>query len=345
MIVLRWALLLVACGAAIAQAQPAVLDLTEAAALLRLPVERVRELAEAQRLPARRVGGEWRFPRDVLLAWLAGRSAPRATDPPPIGDRPAERSAEEVALRDQRALLKRGAASVDFGLAYARGEQSLAPLARTEGRSGSLTTALRYGIANDLQLTARIGGAARRTDSYTQGTNADRPATTRDHYLTDASVSLLGVAMREAAWRPNVIISLDTVLPSGPGDRGIGTGLVLAKSYDPAVVFLGLSYMQGLAVEQAANRRSLAIHNYSFSAGYTFAVNDTIALNTVLSGSYRDYRSADGTALPAARERYQLQLGMPLTFSRGLYIEPAATFRIGGAAPDLTLSTNLHYPL
>ena len=133
------------------------------------------------------------------------------------------------------------------------------------------------------------------------------------------------------------------VLPTGPGDRGIGTGLVFAKSYDPAVVFLGMSYMQGLKIDPNASRRGLAAHNYGLVLGYTYAVNDTLALNSSLSGSYRDSRPADETAIPAARERYQLQLGMTWSLARGLYMEPSTSFRVGSAAPDFTFATNVHY--
>jgi excisionase family DNA binding protein len=34
----------------------------------------VRQLAESGDLPGRRIGGEWRFARAALLAWLAASS-------------------------------------------------------------------------------------------------------------------------------------------------------------------------------------------------------------------------------------------------------------------------------
>ena len=48
-----------------------VLMLAEAAALLRLPEDSVRERVLAGELPARRFGEELRFSRQALLAWLA----------------------------------------------------------------------------------------------------------------------------------------------------------------------------------------------------------------------------------------------------------------------------------
>ena len=60
-------------------AEPAaVLTLGEAAELLRVPEEGLRELAEAGELPGRRVGEEWRFARAALLDWL-GAAASRSS--------------------------------------------------------------------------------------------------------------------------------------------------------------------------------------------------------------------------------------------------------------------------
>lgn len=59
--------------AAFAAAPPAeVLTLEEAAELLRVGAEALRARAEAGDVPARRIGDEWRFRREALLAWLGG---------------------------------------------------------------------------------------------------------------------------------------------------------------------------------------------------------------------------------------------------------------------------------
>lgn len=383
------------CAAGEAGSQLEVLDVDEAAALLRVRPAVVRKLAEGGDIPARRVGDVWRFSRTALLDWLKNgqvAAAPRAspslpgnrdraealagdlsalrargaapassthvaqatpdtkppasTPPPPtVGERPTTPTAEEIALRDQRVLLKRGAATVDFGVAYARNEQTLFPAIRQEQRAVGAGATLRYGLLDDFQITARVPGVWRRTTTYTDATisGTTSPSVTRDDYLGDASVSLLGVALRETVGRPNVIWSLDGVLPTGPGDRGFGGGLVLSKSYDPAVIFAGLSYLHGFSVEPANSRRSLAQHNLGLSLGYTYALNDSLALNTVFVGTYRNTYSPDGVAIPPPRERYQLQFGMTWMLARGLFLEPAVAIRLGGANPDLTFSLNVPY--
>jgi excisionase family DNA binding protein len=54
----------------------AVLDLAEAAELLRVPDSDLQMLAESGEIPGRRIGGAWRFSRQALLQWLG--AAPRS---------------------------------------------------------------------------------------------------------------------------------------------------------------------------------------------------------------------------------------------------------------------------
>ena len=49
---------------------PAVLIPREAAELLQIDEQLVLELAAAKQLPARHLGGQWRFSRAALLKWL-----------------------------------------------------------------------------------------------------------------------------------------------------------------------------------------------------------------------------------------------------------------------------------
>ena len=51
---------------------PDVLTPAQAAELLQVPEDEVVELAEAGKLPGRRIGERWRFSRPALIAWLAG---------------------------------------------------------------------------------------------------------------------------------------------------------------------------------------------------------------------------------------------------------------------------------
>jgi hypothetical protein len=151
---------------------------------------------------------------------------------------------------------------------------------------------------------------------------------------------MLGVLFREAEGRPTFVWSVDSVLPTGPGDRGFGGGFVLSKSYDPAVLFGGVSYLHGFSVNPSNSRLALAKHNYGAQLGYTYAINETLALSTVLIGAYRNLRSIDGIAIPPPREFHVLQLGTTWQIAPRLFVEPAAAIRLGGDSPGLTFSLN-----
>ncbi|MBZ5529704.1 MAG: helix-turn-helix domain-containing protein [Acidobacteriia bacterium] len=51
-----------------------VLTTNEAAELLRLSLYTIRDMARRGVLPARKVGREWRFPRNTLMKWIEGEA-------------------------------------------------------------------------------------------------------------------------------------------------------------------------------------------------------------------------------------------------------------------------------
>jgi hypothetical protein len=82
-------------------AEPEVLDLHGAAALLRVsPAAALREAREG-RLPGRQIDEEWRFSRAHLLQWLGGEDGPAVTP------QPASQSGEGRAGQDLEGLAAR----------------------------------------------------------------------------------------------------------------------------------------------------------------------------------------------------------------------------------------------
>jgi excisionase family DNA binding protein len=224
-----------------------VLTIDEAAELLRVSPQKVLSMAMSRRIPARDVDGDWRLSRAALLEWLKGAGetlsatemgtisgrgyAPtivaQAGSPSSdaVGEKPATPTAEQVALRDQGALLKGGMRTLEFGAIYQRSERETFPIARTEARLLSAAFTGRYGLKDDLQATARITANYRQNDAQIglPGESSPIKDSVDDRYMGDLSLSLLSVAQREAVRRPNVIWTLDAVVPTGPGDSGLGT--------------------------------------------------------------------------------------------------------------------------
>jgi len=58
-----------------------ILDIRGAAYMLKLRASQVLAALERDTLPARRIGGEWRFERDALKAWVAAGSSSRYANP------------------------------------------------------------------------------------------------------------------------------------------------------------------------------------------------------------------------------------------------------------------------
>jgi excisionase family DNA binding protein len=59
--------------------QPEFLTVPEAAALLRVAEQTVRNELAARRLPGKKIGKEWRLSRTALIAYLSTPGTPRAS--------------------------------------------------------------------------------------------------------------------------------------------------------------------------------------------------------------------------------------------------------------------------
>lgn len=264
---------------------------------------------------------------------------PSPSAPPTVGEKPAARSAEQVALRDQGVLLRRGQTTVEAGLSYARAERQVLT-SRVEQNNVTASAGLRRGLADDLQ--ASISVPLRHTrDAVVTG----EPAGALREQRTgsgDVSLALLGVGWRESAASPALLWNVQAVVPGGAGDAGLGAGFSVTRSLDPLILFGGASYLRGLRIDAEDRDRGLARHNFGFNFGYAFAVNDVLALTGQFIGTYRNHEARSGVT-PPARERYQLQFGATYVISPRFSVEPTVSFGVGGSAPDLSLGISFPY--
>jgi excisionase family DNA binding protein len=347
-------------------AQGEVLDLAEAAQLLRLPTATVEQMARAGRLPGRDIDGQWRFSRRALMDWLAttgpvasplpaddlarttGRQQPAGSGAAPIGEQKAAPSAEAIALRSQGGLLRKGTGTVELGLAYGRSEDSLYPVLRNETTTTVASGVVRFVPVDGVQFAARLPYVWQRSDRFIDTASLPGPAqvTTRSEGRGDASLAVLGELVRERGGVPNLLVSLDgTIAADSSRSSGLGGSIVVSKSADPAVLFAGVSYLHALQSERVDERSGIARSNFAFNLGLTYALNDLVALSTTFDGVYRDYRAeASGAlagSLPPSRQVYTLQFGATWLLARGLFIEPAVAIRVGGERPDMLFTLNL----
>ncbi|HEY6106263.1 MAG TPA: transporter, partial [Anaeromyxobacteraceae bacterium] len=259
--------------------------------------------------------------------------------PPAVGEKPSGQTAEEVALRDQAVLLRGGGVTLELGAWYARGERDFG-VGQLQQSVAVGELAVRVGLVDDVQLSARVPWRYRHAVLVVPGDPAAPTSSDTHRGFGDLALGLFAVALHEGAGRPNLIFSLEGIAPTGPGDAGVGTGLSLTRSYDPVILFAGVSWMYGLRIDPHDPDRALAQHNVGFHAGYAFAVNESVALGGRLIGTFRNYGATPSGFRPS-REQYRLQLGLTYLVIRQVFAEPTVTIGLGGASPDVVFGLSL----
>lgn len=271
----------------------------------------------------------------AALALLLPGPAPAQAPSAPVGEKPASQTAEQVFLRDQAVLLPAWRQTLELSASYARAVSDQV-VARVEDRGVEARLAWRLGIASDVQISTRLPWRHRR--STVLGADGSQRNLTRQA-LGDLSAGLFAVVLRERRGLPNLLLTLDGLLPTGPGEAGVGGGLAATKSYDPVILFAGASYTRGLRPRPGDASRTLSRNNLGFNAGAAFAMNESVAVTGQLIGTFHDFESA--VPPRPIRELYRVQLGVTLLAASGLFVEPTVAVAVASGSPDLTLGLNL----
>jgi excisionase family DNA binding protein len=79
-----------------------LMNIKEAASYLRLNYMTVYKLAQKRRLPAFKVGGNWRFKRDILDNWLTAQASTNVGNVLVVDDDPMIREVLKEIVQDQR---------------------------------------------------------------------------------------------------------------------------------------------------------------------------------------------------------------------------------------------------
>ena len=148
--------------------------------------------------------------------------------------------------------------------------------------------------------------------------------------------------VREAPWVPDVIVSVEGVIPTKDSSYGVGGALALVKSFDPAVLFANIGYRRTFARD--FSDITLLQHEDTIAAtvGYAFALNDTLTLSAAVSGVF-DSRTSFDNAVLDQRERFSLRFGLTTLVSDDLYVEPLVSFGLNGDEANVTLGLSVPY--
>jgi excisionase family DNA binding protein len=350
-----------------------VLTLEEAAAFLRVPAGMLGAEAEAGRVPARRIGSEWRFSRAALLAWLAGggpigsaveslqsteqlaslsgRGEEGDEPPAQVGEPPEVEGAEEVFLRDQQLLLAPGDLVLEPAGYYTHSDSrelavvglSTIDFLDIEERTGSARFTARYGLLPETELSAEYFYA--RQDRTAEIALSDAEVGDVDD-LKSFSLGLRRTLLHERPGIPNLVLLLGADLPVANMSPGFTAGITAVSSLDPVVLFGGVQYERTLA----RNFDDLALlehdHNLTATLGYAFAINEELTLSAALSGvfaSQTTFHLRGGEIVLDSEDDYYLRFGITRMLSPGRYVEPVVTFLLNGKESEVTLGVSFPF--
>jgi excisionase family DNA binding protein len=359
--------------------ESAVLTLAEAATLLRVSPAEIERFAGQGGLPARRIGSAWRFSCDALMEWLGAKGDPPGKarpdqqpldprelatvagagvargrvdtpqppqgQPAPIGEKPSERDAEDVFLRAQRVLLRRGEIVVDFGEFYSRSDDRL--LAAVAGgvtlgyvEQKTFTTLLmgRVGIFDETELFA---GTAFHSQDIRQFVGNTTLASSGRSDLGGTQLGVRRTLLREKPGRPDIVLTVAGQLPTGDASYGAGGGLILVKSVDPVVLFANANYFRSFG-DDAPTASVTPKSIVDVSVGYGLALNDTLAISMAVSGLFSGKVRLDETRDRPA-ERFSARFGLTSWLAKGLYIEPSVSFGLNGPGRSFAFGVSLPY--
>ena len=284
----------------------------------------------------------------VVQAQTNSSDQPSEEAAEPIGEAPEERSADEIFLRGQRVLLRPGDVVLDVGVFYSESDnQQLAlvsggvALAEVESEAFTGFVLGRYGLFDETEVFFSTTYVDQETNLRVAGetvSSSDRSE------LGDVRLGLRHTLLKEAAGRPDVILTLDGRVPTDDDHSSfaVGGGVALVKSVDPVVLFANTSYRHTFSRDFDDVTRLEPKNRVDVSLGYAFAINDTLSFNTTLSGLFTAKSSFDNATL-RQDELFTLQFGLTSWLAEGFYIEPTVGFGLNGPGDSFFLGMTLPY--
>jgi hypothetical protein len=158
----------------------------------------------------------------------------------------------------------------------------------------------------------------------------------------------------EDALLPDVVLFAEGGIPISKSSYFVGTGLSIARSFDPISLFAGLDYRH-IFSRRFEDLSLLEPENlFGATVGYAFSVNDELTLSTSVSALFTDetdfgfklFPQADGSYI--ARElimksddSYMLRLGLTYMFREGIYVEPNLTMDLTDPGSWMMIGVNV----
>ena len=249
----------------------------------------------------------------------------------------------KIFLRQSMLILEPGQFEGEVDLGYSKDSYY-----GVDVREFTLPVVLRAGIAQRIEgyLEMPMIWKERKLTSGTESATID------DSGLGDLSFGLKVNLCTEQGARPDIVLSLSGVAPTGnePDYRNsdvvnLGDGqwkgaaaLSFVKSSDPVVLFAGVGYtyvldetLHGQDVHQDG------IVNYNFGMG--FSINHEVTISGQFLGAYQNDLELDGIVQQnTSSEPMSMRVGVTYRLGRSQYLEPSITYGLNDDASDTILN-------
>jgi hypothetical protein len=297
------------------------------------------------------------FATPVIASGEQQQSPATAPEVQAEGDREKEaqelKRLQEFYLRNQSVFIKKGEFIIEMNTFYSTDKrQEFLPVA--PGVSTLFETRRRFFDA------ALVGRAGILTDgleldvTFPFLVHADQETQLASGRLASSNTGIgdVGAALRYQVWyergvRPGLIIDITGKSRTGgdslrgTGSANIGGGITLIKSLDPVVFFGRFGYAETLA-HGGRNPGNI----FEYSAGMGFALNDRVAFNIQLVGSFVGKSKFQGQTLDkSSLEIASIQFSSTILLTKKLFVEPFVSLGLTSDAFDSSVGLRIPYRL
>jgi hypothetical protein len=258
------------------------------------------------------------------------------------------RRAQEIFLREQLVLSRRGELSLEVDTFYStdtrkefvRSDGGVALVERTN-RTAFTTFIPRYGIIDGLELDLAIpfGYAEEELDFGVARSRTD------DFGLGDIAGRLRYQLLSESGARPALILDLEGKSRTrsapllGTDNWNVGGGVTLVKTLDPVVFFGRLGYTATL--ERAGRDPGDEIR---YEAGMGFSLNDRVSFKMQVGGAAVGRAKLNGQEIPGSSlDIISLLFAVTTRATRHLFVEPVVSIGLTEDTPDVVAGVDLVY--
>ncbi len=228
----------------------------------------------------------------------------KPTEQQAIGEAPKEDTSHDLSrlfLRDTEVLLNPKELQLSIGFDYNTNE-NLQSFRKNRSRGASIPLGISYGLTKRLEVNASLPLAYSEIEIISPTTVDDESK----FGIGDLSLGFSYKLKQETKSAPSVTVSFGVATPTGKtakasdtnslstgsGFWGLSSGISLAKSIDPAVVFFNVGYQHTFEEKQFGEVvRPGDTLNYGFGAG--LSVNNSIAFSARISGSFQKETKID----------------------------------------------------